>query len=94
MLNPGRLERRSERGQAGEQMGMQRGWEQHGGEEGWFWRTRSLGLPEAGQAMHMPSGLTYKSRFSLSYGFDTMCKVEKNLRKTKVYECLKSPVAC
>lgn len=59
-----------------------------------FVALRSLNSPQAGQAMHMPSGLTQKSWFTLSYGSAAACKVEKNPRKTKVYEWLNSPVAC
>lgn len=39
-------------------------------------------------------GLTRKGWFALSYGSCAVCKVEKNPRKTKVYEWLNSPVAC
>lgn len=49
----------------------------------------SSNSPQARQAMHMPSGLTSESWFGAA-----VCKVEKNLRKTKVYEWLNSPVAC
>lgn len=51
-------------------------------------------LPGAGEAMHSSSGLTKTARFTLSYGSAATCKVEKNQRKTKVYEWLNSPVAC
>lgn len=59
-----------------------------------FVALRSSNLPQAGQAMHASSGLTRKACFTLSYGSAAVCKVEKNLRKTKVYEWLNSPVAC
>lgn len=59
-----------------------------------LWLSDHRTLPRAGQAEHMPSGLTKKSWFTLGYGSASVCKVEKNLRKTKVYEWLNSPVAC
>lgn len=49
--------------------------------------------PGAGQAESGAPGLT-RSCFALSCGSAAVCKVEKKPRKTKVYECLNSPVAC
>lgn len=41
-----------------------------------------------------PTPDTERGCFALGYGAGAVCKVEKNLRKTKVYEWLDSPVAC